>query len=355
MSSPPCDITVTCPACKKDFVTWHRPSMNLLLDDFDEAYLREATVKVCPHCRHEMHLDSLVVGQDGVWRIGDAGNYGAIARRNQRFAKGSCHGMKEGRHPYVWQMIREAIQALGSPTTNRAVRDWILRKYPETNTNTLQCQIIICTVNHPSRVHYPENKKPRLADSQYDFLFRPERGKLELYDAERHGQWCIMESDDGVLTVTNRVLGGATEGRDTDDRGFAAEAHLRDYLALHLTEVEPGLELYTEEDGTDGIEYQTDVGRIDILAIDKSGRFVVIELKVDDAPDKVCGQLLRYMGWVKRHLADGQPVRGIIIGQFLSDKVRYAMADVPLVDLHEYELSLRLRTVPRLENPVVHG
>jgi len=32
----------------------------------------------------------------------------------------------------------------------------------------MNCQIIVCTVNHPSRIYYPENKKPRVATLKYD-------------------------------------------------------------------------------------------------------------------------------------------------------------------------------------------
>ncbi len=70
MSSPPEQITITCPKCQKPFETWHRASMNLRLDDFDEEYIREATVKTCPHCGVKIHLDSLIVGKDGVWHFG---------------------------------------------------------------------------------------------------------------------------------------------------------------------------------------------------------------------------------------------------------------------------------------------
>jgi hypothetical protein len=45
-------------------------------------------------------------------------------------------------------MVKEAVEALGSPTTNVMVRDWILKKYPGTNKSTIGCQTIICTVNH---------------------------------------------------------------------------------------------------------------------------------------------------------------------------------------------------------------
>jgi hypothetical protein len=34
--------------------------------------------------------------------------------------------------PYVWQMIREAVNALGGATTNVAGRDWIQEHYTGT-------------------------------------------------------------------------------------------------------------------------------------------------------------------------------------------------------------------------------
>jgi hypothetical protein len=254
--------------------------------------------------------------------------------------------------PYVWQMVREAVKALGGSTTNKAVRDWILAKYPGTNPTTIGCQIIVCTVNHASRIHYPENKKPRLANTQYDFLFRPEKGRLDWYYPTKHGQWAIVERDDGTLGVAladdGPEAGTGDDPSDTGGHAFAAEAHLRDYLAQHLSDIESGLQLYVEEEGIDGIEYVTDIGRIDILAVDKDGQFVVIELKVGRGPDAVCGQLMRYVGWVKIHLAHGKPVRGIIIAQTISKKIQYALLDVPNVELREYELALALHLVPPL-------
>jgi RecJ-like exonuclease len=70
MSSPIETITLVCPTCQKQFETWYRASMNLKLDDFDEEYVREATVKTCPRCGAEVRLGSLIVGQDGVWMLG---------------------------------------------------------------------------------------------------------------------------------------------------------------------------------------------------------------------------------------------------------------------------------------------
>ena len=262
----------------------------------------------------------------------------------------------DGKRPPVWKMIREATQALGGTTTNVAVRDWILERNPSKNKGSIQCDIIKCTVNHNSRIHYPGNHKPRRCTGSYDFLYQPERGKLEWYDPARHGQWEIAERDDGSLIVREAdELGGTVEAvapvvsEKPTGHTFAAETHLRDYLVQHLNDIEEGLELYVDDNGVDGVEFITNIGRIDILAVDRESRFVVIELKVAHGPDAVCGQLMRYLGWVKRHLAKNQPVRGIIIAQRISDRLRYALADVQNVQLKEYELSLKLRNAEPLE------
>jgi endonuclease len=205
-------------------------------------------------------------------------------------------------------------------------------------------------VNHASRVHYPENQKPRRADSQYDFLFRPERGRLESYDLARHGVWEIVEGEDGRLLVAQAEEVSDTSS-EAEGEAFAAEAHLRDYLAKHLDVIEAGLQLFVDDEGTVGVEYPTGVGRIDLLAVDGRGGLLIIELKVSRGPDAVCGQLLRYRGWVKRHLAQGRRVRGLILAQHNSDRIRYALADVEDVYLKEYALNITLKDVPQLDPP----
>lgn len=71
-------------------------------------------------------------------------------------------------------------------------------------------------------------------------------------------------------------------------------------------------------------QFPTEIGRIDLLGMDAQGRYVVIELKKDKLEDKVMGQTLRYMGWVKANLSKTLDVRGIIIGQEVSEKLKYA-------------------------------
>jgi hypothetical protein len=104
--------------------------------------------------------------------------------------------------PPVRQKIREAVEALGIPTTNAAVCKWVQGRYPATNLSTIRAQIVVCTVNHPSRTCYPENHKPRpAADARYDLLYRSGRGRLELYDPDRHGTWRIAVGARGTLVV----------------------------------------------------------------------------------------------------------------------------------------------------------
>jgi hypothetical protein len=249
----------------------------------------------------------------------------------------------------VFDMVREAVDTLGGETTNVAVRDWILEHHPGTNPNTIQNWITACTVNHNSRIHYAENSNPRRADSKYDFLFRPVRGLLERYDPGKHGEWEIFEWEDGRLGVRQvRTEIGEEEGTEVrSGTGFAAEDHLRDYLAKHLDLIEQGLELYVDDEGRNGVEYFIEVGKIDILAVDKDSGFVVIELKVSRGPDAVAGQVLRYKNWVKVNLAGNKLTRGIIVAGHVSDKILYAIASDPEVTAREYELSLSLREIPK--------
>lgn len=260
---------------------------------------------------------------------------------------------------YVWEMIKKAVNELGGNTSNVAVKERILKEFPDTNTNTINAQIIVCTVNHDSRIHYPENNKPRIANTQHDFLYRTARGQIELYNPEKHGLWEIYQKDDGKFGV--RRIDGDTIEKDgetveeepvtaSEGTAFAAESHLRDYLAQNLHLIEEGLELYVDENGKDGMEYPTEVGFIDILALDKARSFVVIELKVARGPDYAAGQVLRYKNWIKKNLANGQSTRGIIIAQHISEKIRYSILSDSEISAKEYVINLTIKDVEGLSS-----
>jgi endonuclease len=219
--------------------------------------------------------------------------------------------------PPVWQMVREAIDHLGGAATYGAIRDFIKSKYGAVNESTMTCQIIICSVNHPSRIHYTENKKPRLCDSQYDFLFNTGRGRVEAYDPDVHGRWEIRRDEYDKLVVAQTDLipeeSPADVSAEADNLLFPLESHLRDFIATNLNNIKLhglALRLFQDSSGRDGVEYPTAVGPIDILAQDSNGDLVVFELKLSKGPDRAVGQALRYMGWVSKHLAGGKKVSG---------------------------------------------
>ena len=96
-----------------------------------------------------------------------------------------------------------------------------------------------------------------------------------------------------------------------------------------------GLRL-SDEEGITGVEFPVGGRFIDILALDRHDRYVVIELKV--SRDRVVGQLLRYMGWVEQNMEALQPARGIIVANEITADLKLACSRVPDVRLIEYEI-----------------
>ncbi len=131
-----------------------------------------------------------------------------------------------------------------------------------------------------------------------------------------------------------------------EETSFAYEEDLRDYLSNNLSVVEPGLTLFKNKSGEEGIEYpiDTDNKRVDILAIDKNNIPVIIELKVSRGYEKVIGQCLYYRNRVKQ-LLDSTKVRIVIIAREITPQLRIATEDLLDVELFEYKLSIKLERV----------
>jgi hypothetical protein len=126
---------------------------------------------------------------------------------------------------------------------------------------------------------------------------------------------------------------------------FPLEKYLEDFLVSNWDKTVLGktLSLHAEDDEV-ATQYSTGVGPIDVLARDKSSHdWVVIELKRGRTSDVVVGQLLRYMGWVKKHKATGcENVRGIIITSVPDDRIKYAMLVSGNISFYTYKVSFDL-------------
>ena len=68
----------------------------------------------------------------------------------------------QAQRPFLWQMIKEAVERTGA-ASYAEIREYIRGRYGEVNANSLNAQITVCTVNQPSRIHYPENSRARPA------------------------------------------------------------------------------------------------------------------------------------------------------------------------------------------------
>lgn len=248
------------------------------------------------------------------------------------------------------QMIKEAVDNLNGCATYSEIKEYISKKWDDVNEGTINAPIIALTVNHPSRIHYSENKKPRTSNGQYDLLYSTGRGQVVKYNPTEHGIWEIFQNEFGGLGVRQQAfideMGIEIEENSQEGERmlFPLEANLRDFLIKNLRTVKNlSLKLFINDQQRDGKEYPTEVGPIDILATDESGNFYVFELKLSKGPDRALGQILRYMGWVKNNLAKTKEVKGIIVANKIDDKLKFAVSVTPNVSLCEYELKFEVK------------
>jgi len=69
----------------------------------------------------------------------------------------------------------------------------------------------------------------------------------------------------------------------------------------------------------------------------------VIELKKGQTSDATVGQVLRYMGWVRRNLANGAEVDGLIVCRDTDQRILYALDGQSNIRCMIYEVSFALR------------
>ena len=127
---------------------------------------------------------------------------------------------------------------------------------------------------------------------------------------------------------------------------FALEKHLEDFLVKNWQQTELGKNYdICEVDGEIvGQQFQTDTGPLDILAISKDQKeLLVVELKKGRASDAVVGQVQRYMGYVLEELAEeGQTVQGMIIALDDDLRIRRSLAVAPNIEFYRYKVSFDL-------------
>lgn len=105
----------------------------------------------------------------------------------------------------VREMVVNAVKALGGKANNSQIIDWVTKNYGDKNIGTIRAQIIVGSVNKPSRVNFPENNKLRKFDPRYDYFFSTNRGEVELYDPKKHGNWELVESHGKIVIAKDGI------------------------------------------------------------------------------------------------------------------------------------------------------
>lgn len=159
------------------------------------------------------------------------------------------------------------------------------------------------------------------------------------------------------LTKYTEELKSLIQGKETvehlepdevleDPTAFALEKHLEHFLVENWSKTELGAtyDIYIEDGQLVGQQYPSDTGPIDILAISKDKKtLLVVELKRGRASDRVVGQIQRYMGYVKDELAEtDQQVKGVIIALEDDLRIRRALSVAQNIEFYRYQLSFKL-------------
>ena len=163
----------------------------------------------------------------------------------------------------------------------------------------------------------------------------------EFIDKVMRDQRDFIYPGQGATSADDDIVQTEEETQDGPPTTLSVEKDLRKYIAFNPSVVEQGLKLISEEYSV------ADAGRIDVLCEDSEGNLVVIELKKDRSGDKVVGQTLRYMGWLKMNKKPN--VRGIIVLGERDINVEYAVESVPNVQIKYYKVRFDITDGPPAE------
>ena len=227
-------------------------------------------------------------------------------------------------------LVKDLSIGKGDVLKRDTINSWFKKNYPLIKSGTISAHLLKLSTNAQSRVYYNLDKT-----GNDDLFFQIDSKKFRLYDAASDPDPIYEKNGDG----------GGDPPVPPEDYEFAYEKDLQNFLIKNLTIIEEGLTLY-EDEGIKGIEFPVGNRFIDLLTVDKNNDFVVIELKVSRGYDRVVGQILRYMAWIRKNQAnDDQKVRGIIIAREISDDLLLACSETKNVELYEYNLSVSLNKI----------
>jgi restriction system protein len=190
---------------------------------------------------------------------------------------------------------------------------------------------------HQRAVRWFESGIPRVAMSE---ALRNSAGSVgTVSDISRH-------RDELERLLSGHVVVVVPPEEQEEASSFGMEKHLEEFLVSNWAQTELGrdYDIFEEDGELKGQQYLTDTGPLDILAISKDRKeLLVVELKRGRASDMVVGQILRYMGYVQDQVATAQQsVRGAIIALEDDQRIRRALSMTPNITFYRYQVSFKL-------------
>ncbi|MGE5422544.1 MAG: hypothetical protein ACM3QW_04720 [Ignavibacteriales bacterium] len=249
------------------------------------------------------------------------------------------------KRPPVWMMVKQAVESMNGEATYKDIKDYIRQNYKDINERTVNCQIVICSVNQKSRVYYPANHKPRECQGRYDFLYTLGNGRVTMYDPKKHGRWGIVEEgskvtvarlDDiqEVVSVSDQV---ELERPNTSVEPSSPTD--REFILSNFSLLGSDLHLFIDSSGRQGLDYAIEPGVIDVLAVNKQKQMVVIQYAESVTPDSLA-QMLSFTGWVRHNLSQGKQVKGILLAGQVDEKMLLVVSELPNVEIYQVKVTV---------------
>ena len=225
--------------------------------------------------------------------------------------------------------IREEFKDQDQILTTNQVIDQIQKKYPgKWKEITIRTHLIGCSINHKSSKFYPTFQK---------FLFTVEPGKIRLFDSEKDDKFKKLSTGLKIQFVSEEMV---PPEEKVHEGSLTIVRNLRKNLRKDLSQLEPGLKIFTEE-GFDNLMAGT---QIDIFAKDVTDNLVVIKLKGDVSQISTLNQIISSMASIKNELGE-RSVRGVIVAKDFDNEVLLASRKVPNVSLVKYRMKYDFETV----------
>ena len=236
----------------------------------------------------------------------------------------------------VWMLMKDMVKEKALNQDENITRDevisWFQDNFPQIKKTTIAAHLLKMSTNAHSRIHY--NVSP---DGNDDLFFQIDSQRFRLYNPATDPQPIYSSEDENKI-----------EDEISDEPNeFAYERDLKNFLAKNIYLLGADIRLYKDED-ISGIEFPVGGRFIDLLAVDGNNDYVIIELKVSRGFDRVIGQLMRYMAWIKMNMAEpGQSVKGVIVARSISEDLLLASSLIPNIKLFEYELYVKVKEIQR--------